>query len=254
MNFEACGQRGYSVRFDWGPSGAACVTAPGAILVVVDVLSFTTTVGVAVERGITVYPAPWRDARATELATRENAVLAVGRKQATEAQPWSLSPAGMRSAPFTPRLVLPSPNGSSIAAAVEGVTVVAASLRNAGLVGRWLRVSTTEAPRPVAVIAAGEKWPDGSLRPSLEDALGAGAVISSMMAEPCDLTLSPEAAAVRALYEVTPSTAAAIKASASGQELLQAGFTEDVEIAVEVGAGTAIPVMAGAAFRSAEPC
>ena len=28
------------------------------------------------------------------------------------AAPWSLSPAGLRRAPFTPRLVLPSPNGS----------------------------------------------------------------------------------------------------------------------------------------------
>lgn len=190
MHFEVWGQRGSSVRFDWWPTGAARVAAPGAILVVVDVLSFTTAVGVAVERGITVYPAPWRDARADELATRENAVLAVARGLATAAHPWSLSPAGMRLAPFTPRLVLPSPNGSSIAAAAEGLTVVAASLRNAGLVGRWLRATTTEGPRPIAVIAAGERWPDGSLRPSLEDALGAGAVVSSLMAEPCDLALS----------------------------------------------------------------
>lgn len=252
MTFEVWGQRSYSVRFDWGPSGAARIAAPGAILVVVDVLSFTTAVGVAIERGITVYSAPWRDVRADELATRENAVLAVGRTQATDAHPWSLSPAGIRSAPFTPRLVLPSPNGSSIAAAAESVTVVAASLRNAGLVGRWLRAAAAESRQPIAVIAAGERWPDGSLRPSLEDALGAGAVISAMMAEACHVALSPEAASVRALYEATPSPAAAVRACASGEELAHAGFAEDVEIAVEIGAGTAVPVMTGAAFSRAE--
>jgi 2-phosphosulfolactate phosphatase len=250
VNSEVWGQRAYSVRFDWGPTGAARVATPGGILVVIDVLSFTTAVGVAVERGITVYPAPWRDARAYQLAKAENAVLAVGRKQATAAHPWSLSPAAMRTAPFIPRLVLPSPNGSSIAAAAEEVTVVAASLRNAALVGRWLRGVRTEGP--VAVIAAGERWPDGSLRPALEDALGAGAVLSSMMAEPGDLVLSPEAAAVRAMYDATPSPAAAVRASASGEELVEAGFAEDVEVAAEVGTGTAIPVMSGGAFRMAE--
>jgi 2-phosphosulfolactate phosphatase len=85
------------------------------------------------------------------------------------------------------------------------------------------------------VIAAGEKWPDGSLRPSLEDALGAGALISSMTAETSDLVLSPEAAAVRALYEGTPFLAAAVRACASGEELVKAGFAEDVGISVEVG-------------------
>ncbi|MGF7236843.1 MAG: 2-phosphosulfolactate phosphatase, partial [Frankia sp.] len=163
MDVDVWGQSDYSVRFEWGPTGAARVAASEGILVVVDVLSFTTTVGVAAENGIAVYPAPWRDARAADLATRENAVLAVGRTQATETHPWSLSPAGMRAAPFTPRLVLPSPNGSSIASAASEVTVVAASLRNAGLVGGWLRMAAARRPRPVAGLAAGAKWPDGSL-------------------------------------------------------------------------------------------
>ena len=45
----------------------------------VDVLSFTTTLTVAVERGMTVLPFAWKDARAAEYAAERDAVLAVGR-------------------------------------------------------------------------------------------------------------------------------------------------------------------------------
>lgn len=123
------GQSRATVRFDWGPAGAARTASPGGFLVVVDVLSFTTAIGIAVERGTAVVPCPWDDGRARALASRERAELAVGRREVSAAHPWSLSPAALRAARVTPRLVLPSPNGSTIAAAVSGVTVVAVSLR-----------------------------------------------------------------------------------------------------------------------------
>lgn len=44
---EAHRQREYGVRFDWGLQGALAVAADVDIAVVVDVLSFTTTVTVA---------------------------------------------------------------------------------------------------------------------------------------------------------------------------------------------------------------
>ena len=47
------------IRFDWGPTGAADAAEGVDLAVVVDVLSFTTTLTVAVERGITVLPYPW---------------------------------------------------------------------------------------------------------------------------------------------------------------------------------------------------
>ena len=239
------------MRFDWGLSGAQSLPNPGEVLVVVDVLSFTTAVSVAVDRNVAVYPAPWRDERAGELAKQEDAALAVGRSQVSPTHPWSLSPAGLLAAPFTPRLVLPSPNGSAIAAAVEGVQVVAASLRNADRVGAWLTSSALPARSPITVIAAGERWPDGSLRPALEDVLGAGAVISAL-APGSEVDLSPEAAAARAMYEQTPSVQRAIENCASGIELIRAGFGEDVEVATQVGAGTAVPVLQGQAFLPAD--
>jgi 2-phosphosulfolactate phosphatase len=59
----AWSQASYDVRFDWGPTGAAAMAAD--VTVVVDVLSFTTTLSVAVERGIEVFPFRWKDVRAS---------------------------------------------------------------------------------------------------------------------------------------------------------------------------------------------
>jgi 2-phosphosulfolactate phosphatase len=49
-------QQAYGVRFEWGPYGARRLASGAACLVVVDVLSFTTSVTVAVEAGTEVHP------------------------------------------------------------------------------------------------------------------------------------------------------------------------------------------------------
>ncbi len=249
MTLDAWGQGGYGVRFEWGPAGAARAASPGGALVVVDVLSFTTSVSVAVERGTAVHPAPWRDARADRLARDAGAVLAVGRRETTPEHPWSLSPAALRAAPAPPRLVLPSPNGSAIAAAARGV-VVAACLRNAGAVAAWLGQRYGDLSSPVTVVAAGERWPDGSLRPALEDLLGAGAVLSAL-ARAGASPLSPEAAAARNGFEATQSVPDAVRCCASGVELAARGFPQDVEVAVELDVCRVVPVLRDGAFRSA---
>jgi 2-phosphosulfolactate phosphatase len=66
-------QPGTGVRFDWGLAGAAELGRVCAVLVVVDVLSFTTSVDVAVGRGMRVHPFPW-GAQAEEYARRVGAV------------------------------------------------------------------------------------------------------------------------------------------------------------------------------------
>ncbi|SNT42045.1 2-phosphosulfolactate phosphatase [Actinacidiphila glaucinigra] len=245
-------QTGHGVRFEWGPEGARRVGAHVACLVVVDVLSFTTAVTVAVEAGTAVHPYAWRDATAAAYARRVGARLAVGRREVTERSPWSLSPAALRRAPFTPRLVLPSPNGSAIAAAAgEAATVVAASLRNASAVGAWLaRHGYGVRDRPVAVVAAGERWPDGTLRPALEDLLGAGAVVAALRERAPAVTPSPEARTAAAAFTGTPDPAAAVAACASGRELRGGGFPEDVAIATELDAASVVPVLSGGAFSS----
>jgi 2-phosphosulfolactate phosphatase len=256
----------YDVRFEWGPAGAAALAPSSSCLVVVDVLSFSTSVTVAVEAGTRVYPCAWPAAdSAAEFARSHRAELAVGRRAVSAARPWSLSPAALRRAPFVPRLVLPSPNGSAIcAAAAEGagvgagvglgvgvglraVTVIAGCLRNAAAIGRFLRGS----PGPVTVIAAGERWPDGSLRPALEDLLGAGAILAALRGPGGLDSLSPEAEAARARFEATADVAAAVSGCTSGRELIEGGFGDDVTIAAEIDACLVVPALADGAFTAA---
>lgn len=243
------------VRLDWGPIGAARLGSASACTVVVDVLSFSTCVSVATERGTRVYPHPWGDGRAQWRGREVDAVVAVGRHEVTEDHPWSLSPYGLRHVPAVPRLVLPSPNGSTISAAAadSGALVVAGCLRNATAVGRWLAREGLGTPaRPVLVIAAGERWPDGTLRPALEDLLGAGAVISALAAHADHVSLSPEANAARLVHAGTDDIPACLAASASGIQLATVGYAEDVRIAGEVDASAAVPILADGAFVAAD--
>ncbi|MFH8725014.1 2-phosphosulfolactate phosphatase [Streptomyces termitum] len=241
------------VSFGWGPAEARALAPGAACVVVVDVLSFTTAVGVAVERGTAVYPYRWRDGTAAAYARERDAVLAVGRREATGEHPWSLSPAALRAAPAPPRLVLPSPNGSTIAAeaAGGGATVVAASLRNATAVARFLAErGHGAAERPLAVVAAGERWPDGSLRPALEDLLGAGAVLAALRAAG-GRSLTPEATAAATLWDATDDPAAALHGCDSGRELYAYGCRRDVEVAAETDASAVVPVLVDGAFQEA---
>lgn len=101
----AFGQHGHLVRFDWGPMGAQAMEAD--LAVVVDVLSFSTSVCVAVERGMSVFPYRWTRAGAEAFARDHDAVLAVGRLESTlQDSPTapSLSPAALLTGPTVPRL------------------------------------------------------------------------------------------------------------------------------------------------------
>ncbi|MGW5063911.1 2-phosphosulfolactate phosphatase [Streptomyces sp. NPDC004096] len=251
-------QSGSGIRFEWGSAGAGRLAGQAPCLVVVDVLSFTTAVSVAVARGIRVLPfwlpegptAPAERAAAEKAAAvyarQSGARLAVARRAVTLGSPWSLSPAHLRAAPFVTRLVLPSPNGAAIAAAAPpGARVVAACLRNISAVGSWLTtLGYGTSQHPVAVIATGERWPDGSLRPALEDLLGAGALISELHHQGAG-PLSAEAAAAKAAYEGTADLTHAIAAGTSGRELAAAGFAADVAIATEEDVCTVVPVRDG---------
>jgi 2-phosphosulfolactate phosphatase len=237
-----------AVRFEWGPTGAKMLSEKDGCLVVIDVLSFTTAVTVAARRGIAVLPYRLSDPGAEAFAAAHGAELAVRRRDASKDHPWSLSPAALAGAPFTPRLVLPSPNGSAIAAAADGV-VVAACLRNAAAAASWaLRNGYGTGKRPIAIIAAGERWPDGSLRPALEDGLGAGAVLHHLRQAGCEL--SAEAAAMATTYEASEDIGAAVRASASALELTAIGFSSDVDLAVKSDVDAHVAVLTAGVFTS----
>lgn len=252
---EVFGQRDYALRMEWGPSGAVATAAE--VAVVVDVLSFTTSVTVAVERGMRVFPFRWKDERAAEFAANHDAVLAVHRMDAErdgQAPAPSLSPSGLMACDVIPRVILPSPNGSTIAAVLEeaGTAQIAAGcLRNASAVGRWL-APHLEGGRSVAVIAGGERWKtDGTLRPALEDHLGAGAIIAATLAHAAEpLSVSPEASAAMAIFESMRGNLAGMVAEcASGRELIAGGYGGDVAIASEYDHSEIVPALIDGAFE-----
>jgi 2-phosphosulfolactate phosphatase len=225
---------------EWGPEGARRLGPVADVLVVVDVLSFTTAVDVAVGVGASV--APGHQPRPGDL-------VAVPRGDVDEEHPWSLSPTSLAGLPAGSRLLLPSPNGSAIAAeaGTAGVpTVLAGCLRNAGAVGR--AAAARAGGGTVAVVPAGEREADGSLRPALEDLLGAGAVLAALGAD----RLSPDArAAVAAFAALRPELATALAECPSGRELVDAGWPQDVAVAAELDASPAVPLLVDGAFSAA---
>ncbi|WP_258724872.1 2-phosphosulfolactate phosphatase [Cellulomonas sp. NS3] len=239
-------QTGHGVRFDWGLDGALAVAAGADVAVVVDVLSFTTAVGVALDAGTEVLPYRWADGTAAAFAERHGAVLARPRSAAGPGD-LSLSPVSIRAASGVRRLVLPSPNGSTICwhlAERLGVpTVLAASLRNAAAVARWVAERPDAGRLTVAVVAAGERWPSGALRPAVEDAWGAAAVLRGLPGE----ALSPEARSVAALVP-HGDVADALAGCASGLELVADGYAGDVRVAAEVDASRVVPGLVGGRF------
>jgi 2-phosphosulfolactate phosphatase len=241
------GQAAYRRRFDWGPTGARALVSdaePGDVAVVVDVLSFTTTLSVAVERGVEVFPYPWASEEARAYADAREAVLALGRRAGLAQGAVSLSPVSFEEVSGIERVVLPSPNGSAISFALRdaGVSVVGACLRNARAVGEWLR----RVQGRVIVVAAGERWPDGTLRPAVEDLWGAGAVLAALGLEGA----SPEARLAASAYDaVRGDLSSALRDCASGRELVAGGFARDVEIAGSTDVSAVVPVLNTDAFE-----
>lgn len=214
------------------------------MLVIVDVLSFSTAVNVAVSQGAVIYPFSYGDQGAAQVAADQvGALLAKPRR--TGGGQLSLSPASLRTIPYGTKLMLPSPNGSRLSLAAGGKPVVAGCLRNAGAAARLARKMAGNGL--IGVIPAGERWPDGSLRPAIEDLLGAGAIVQHL-----DMPCSPEAQVARNAFRSSgDELALLVRGSVSGQELAGRGYTIDVDVALELGVSDCAPLLSEGAYRAA---
>jgi 2-phosphosulfolactate phosphatase len=208
------------------------------VIVIVDVLSFTTAVDIATARGGIVLPYPLRGESAASYAASCDAKLA----SPVRGSGYSLSPASLQDLPSGYRLVLPSPNGAALSFAVDRPIVLAACLRNATAVAR----AAVHLGSTIAVIPAGEMWPTGEFRPSLEDSVGAGAVIAA-----CPGRRSPEAElAAASFHHFRENLSRALRASSSGKELIERGSGLDVELAAELDVSANVPRLVQRAFAT----
>ena len=223
-------QENAACRCEWGVAGHDGL-AKAEVVIVVDVLSFCTCVDIALARGAIIFPYPWKDSTARAFAKMQRAELAGRRGEAR----YSLSPASFLDAPTGLRCVLPSPNGAMLAlrATTTGAAVLSGCLRNAEAVAKAARKLGSS----FNVCPAGERWPDGSLRPSIEDWFCAGAVLKLLPG-----TKSPEAVAAIAAFESSQHTLLeSLTASGSGRELIARGFAKDVELAAQFNVSEHVP-------------
>ncbi len=248
-------QQPYEVRFDWGREGLRGI-APGAgAIVVVDVISFTTTVEMAVTHGLQVQPYEGSRPEAEDAAAegRFGDARLAGRRGDPGV---SLSPSSITErnvAAFgARRAVVPSLNGSRLSALAGeyGVPVIAAALRNRTAVARWVLDRQRRMGRRamVAVVAAGEVRTDGSPRFAVEDLLAAGAVIDALGSVGID-ACSPEAAAACAAYTgLERGIRHLFTASVSGGSLLADGQRADVDVACLTDVSDTVPVLVDGVF------
>ena len=244
----------WPVRCVWGGSGArymALEAKAPLLAVVVDVCSFSTCVSLATDLGAVVYPYRWRDSGAARLAEKTGAVLASQRHERGVGDPpaqLSLSPASILAAEPFKALVLPSPNGSTISAALAetGAEVVVGCLRNARAVCEHA-AKHLENGGEVLVVPAGERWPDGTMRVASEDLWGAGAILCGLPAE----ARSPEAeVAVEAYRAVKRTLAGRLKTISSGIELISKGYGDDVNLIGQLNASNGVPKLVDGAFQA----
>ncbi len=218
-------QEGYQLRLEWGPEGIDALKACD-VLVVVDVLSFTTSVDLVVGNGGEVRPSRWKPSSGP-----------------------TLRPASLVDA--TGVVELPSPNGSNLCslAGRTGAHVLAACLRNAEAVAR----RAAELGETIGVVPGGERWgldilntgprEFGPLRPCVEDYLGAGAVLAALSG-----TASPEAQLAATAFR-NADVEAAVRECGSGRELVENGHAADVDLAVRVNVSKAVPRLVDGVLR-----
>ena len=233
-------QHPYDVRCEWGPRGVAALAPISDVVIIVDVLSFSTCVDIAVARGATVYvPVPGAES-AADMAHRLGAAL-VG----FEGGAYRLSAAAMLSVPPGTKLVMPSPNGATLSALVGTTPTLAGCLRNA----RAVAAAAARLGRRVAVVPAGERWPedahgDRSLRPAVEDLIGAGAILDRLPGR-----RAPEAElAVAAFRAVRSRLPAFLLACSSGREHAGKGTVGDVALAAHLDVSDFAPRLVAGAY------
>jgi len=238
MNKSYFQQSDFSVRCEWGLEGLSALRSTSDLIIIVDVLSFSTCVDIATSRGAVVLPYPFKDETVEAFALANNAIAAY---RTRTAEHYSLSPRSLLTIPRDCRFVLPSPNGATLSLMSMEKPTVAGCLRNASAVAEYANTFNS-----IAVIACGERWGhNGSLRPSLEDLVGAGAIISKLKG-----TKSPEALAAQAVFESSSDDLEnRLLECASGIELIQRNDMEDVILASQFAVSDTVPILTNGEYR-----
>lgn len=229
-------------RLEWGHRGAKAAAERGDILVVVDVLSFSTTVATAAHHGVVIYPSLTKDK--FRLAERVGAEVAFRRHEVPQLGRFSLSPRTFVGADRGAKVVLESLNGATCCILGKPCPhVVIGCLNNARAIGENVNGLLDLTERGVTILACGERWPtrfdDEQLRMAVEDYLGAGAIISQIRVDK-----SPEAKVAAAAFEaVSGRLEETLLLCGSGIELCSKNYADDVRHASRLDLYDCVPVV-----------
>jgi 2-phosphosulfolactate phosphatase len=237
-------QSPYTCRVEWGRRGAREAADRGDIVIIVDVLSFSSTVVSALNYGAVIYPYP-PNLEGKEYAQKISAEFILGRAEAAKAGKPTLSPVSFNEEHINKKYVLTSLNGafctwisSKVPALLVGSLLNASSV---AAVANQLRLQKNES---ITVIPCGELWSNGvdeedTLRPAIEDYLGAGAILSYLGGEK-----SPEAeVCIGAFLHSKTKLEKLIWECGSGRELRKRGFGADVKHCSRLNAYQTVPIL-----------
>ncbi len=231
-------QKEFEIRCERGLEGVQKLAPISDVVIIVDILSFSTCVDIGVARGAILFPYHLKDDSAISYAASIGAELAGSR---CGGHKYSLSPKSLSEIGSGEKLVLPSPNGSTLSLETMQTLTLAGCLRNASSVAQV----ASRLGKQIAVIPAGELWKStGTLRPALEDLIGAGAIIHAICGQ-----RSPESELARAAFlSVKDRLLSTILACSSGKELVAKDFGEDIKLACLMDVSTTVPILQNGAF------
>lgn len=238
------------IHLEWGAIGAKLAASRGDIVVIVDVLSFSTSVTIVLSNGGT--PFSYSDQEIKDQGGREkvenrlNAEIISRDRQLTDSR-FSLSPVSLKAVKPLDRIVLTSINGAHcVSSAAKSPIVLIGALTNrlatAEAVSQLLRLNKTNR---CTLVACGELWssifPDEQgMRPSIEDLIGVGAIAEALSSE---FSLSIEAQnAVNAFSSYRDDLLHVLSSSISGRQLISREFEGDVELASVLDSETEVAV------------
>jgi 2-phosphosulfolactate phosphatase len=226
-------QDGFGVRLEWGMDGVEALAPHCTVLIVIDVLAFSTSIDMIVAQGgrITLRP--------------------------SDGQPTGLRrPSELKAVQAGTEILMSSPNGGRLCErAAQQTQVMTGCLRNANAVAD--KAIDLADRGPIGVIAAGEQWGvhpqsgqhQGTLRVAIEDYLGAGAIVSALLAEGYS-PASPEAALAATTFRTAePYLGELLGGCGSGLELGEKGLSEDIALAGQVNVSKATPHLVNGVFQ-----
>jgi 2-phosphosulfolactate phosphatase len=246
------------VHIEWGMIGARQAADRGDVAVIVDVLSFSTEIVLAVAAGKVCLV--YSDAELEAMGGIEAAAAALDARPHRRFRRFGADDAALPATGSGPsasgeRVLFRSSNGASCTGAAEAAPeLLIGSFRNArACAGHVTRLLASRSAHRVTLVACGSVTAaegERRFRPALEDWLAAGQIAAYLASS--GLVLSPEAHAAACGWPGSEMLSACVAANA----LIEADLDEMVELALAIDCTDVVPArlasdLSGRVFTSA---